>query len=185
MGLALSGRAAAVDLTKIDRSLGKEPAYQSKTPQYCLLVFGPQAQVRVWLVLDGDALYLDRNGNGDLTDAGERLAPEYALHRPEQRPDAEVLRSFNCKRPAKFPHETDDEPILSARPDVFWFHVFHFLPREDYPDQAFFKRQKQKPFYVALASGTGYGQSSRVAFADRPEAAPILHFDGAAAVGPR
>jgi hypothetical protein len=39
IGLALSGRAAAVDLTRIDRSLRKEPAYQSKAPQYCLLVF--------------------------------------------------------------------------------------------------------------------------------------------------
>src|SRR5262245_14914174 len=91
IGLALSGRAAAVDLTRIDRSLRKEPAYQSKTPQYCLLVFGPQAKVRVWLVLDGDALYLDRNGNGDLTDPGERLPARDALHRPEIRPDAEVL----------------------------------------------------------------------------------------------
>ena len=97
IGLALTGRGAAVDLTTIDRSIRKEPAYQSKAPQYCLLVFGPQAKTRVWLVLDGDALYLDRNGNGDLTDPGERLAPVHALHRSEIRPDAEVLRTFNAE----------------------------------------------------------------------------------------
>jgi hypothetical protein len=28
--------------------------------------------MRVWLVLDGDVLYVDRNGNGDLTEKGER-----------------------------------------------------------------------------------------------------------------
>ena len=28
------------DLTKIDRTIAKEPAYKSK-PKYCLLVFGP------------------------------------------------------------------------------------------------------------------------------------------------
>src|SRR5713101_2454346 len=65
--------ASAVDLAKIDRRIGKEPAYQAK-PQYCLLVFGPEAGFRVWLVLDGDVLYVDRNGNGDLTEKRERFA---------------------------------------------------------------------------------------------------------------
>src|SRR5262249_48598669 len=38
-----------------------------------LLVFGPEAKTRVWLVLDGETLYVDKNGNGDLTEAGERI----------------------------------------------------------------------------------------------------------------
>jgi hypothetical protein len=62
----------ATDLTKIDRTIAKEPAYKSK-PKYCLLIFGPEAKTHVWLVLDGDTLYADRNGNGDLTDERERL----------------------------------------------------------------------------------------------------------------
>jgi hypothetical protein len=64
---------SAGDLSKIDRTIGKEPAYQSKAPSYCLLVFGSEAKTRIWLVLDGDVLYIDRNGNGDLTEAGEKL----------------------------------------------------------------------------------------------------------------
>lgn len=60
------------DLTKIDRTIAKEPAYKAK-PNYCLLVFGPEAKTRVWLVLDDDTLYVDRNGNGDLTEKGERF----------------------------------------------------------------------------------------------------------------
>lgn len=59
------------DLTKIDRTIAREPAYRSKAREYCLLVFGPEAKTRVWLVLDGDRLYVDRNGNGDLTEEGE------------------------------------------------------------------------------------------------------------------
>src|SRR5262249_44106941 len=57
--------APAADLTKIDRSIAKEPAYKAK-PKYCLLVFGSEEKFRVWLVLDGDILYVDRNGTGDL-----------------------------------------------------------------------------------------------------------------------
>jgi hypothetical protein len=68
-----SAPASAVDLAKIDRTIAKEPAYKSQ-PRYCLLVFGPEAKLRVWLVRDGNVLYVDRNGNGDLTEAGERIA---------------------------------------------------------------------------------------------------------------
>src|SRR5262249_61068994 len=65
--------ALGVDLTKIDRTIAKEPVYQSKTPSYGLLVFGPEAKSRAWIVMDGDSLYVDRNCNGDLTEPGERL----------------------------------------------------------------------------------------------------------------
>jgi hypothetical protein len=68
--------AGAADLTKVERTLVKEPVYKTTSPKYCLLVFGPEADYRVWLVLDGDTLYVDRNGNGDLTEAGESTTPE-------------------------------------------------------------------------------------------------------------
>src|SRR5262245_18776997 len=60
------------DLANIDRSLKKEPAYKSK-PKYCLIVFGPEVTARVWMVLDEDTLYVDRDGNGDLTGADEKV----------------------------------------------------------------------------------------------------------------
>src|SRR5581483_1394367 len=65
----------AVDLTTIERKLVREPAYRSK-PRYCLLALGPEAKTRVWLVQDGDTLYVDRNGNGDLTEANEKVTAE-------------------------------------------------------------------------------------------------------------
>src|SRR5262249_28305053 len=66
----------AADPSKIDRTLGKEPAYRAK-PKYCLAVFGPEARTRVWLVLDGDVLYADRNGDGDLTAKDKRISKKY------------------------------------------------------------------------------------------------------------
>src|SRR5438874_13701629 len=68
--------AAAADLTKVERAIRKEPEYKTKAPRYCLLVFGPKADYRVWLVLDGDTLHVDRNVNGDLTEAGESTGPQ-------------------------------------------------------------------------------------------------------------
>lgn len=71
-----------VDLQKIERRITKEPAYSAKQPLYGLLVFGPTARTRVWLVLDKskadadryDLLYADLNGNGDLTETAKRFA---------------------------------------------------------------------------------------------------------------
>ena len=57
--------AGATDLKMLDRTIGKEPKYSSR-PNYALLVFGPEAKTRVWLILVGQVLYVDRNGNGDL-----------------------------------------------------------------------------------------------------------------------
>jgi hypothetical protein len=65
----------AAELTAIDRTIAREPAYAGKSPRYALLVLGPGAKDRVWLVKDGDVLYVDRNGNGDLTDPGEKITP--------------------------------------------------------------------------------------------------------------
>jgi hypothetical protein len=70
----LPGAAQAIDYREIDRELVHEPAYQSGTPQYALLLFGPQAELRMWVVLDGETLYVDHNGDGDLTAAGEQFA---------------------------------------------------------------------------------------------------------------
>lgn len=69
----LSSPMLAADLAKVTRTIAKEPPYLTKSPEYLLLVFGPDAADRVWMVRDGDTLYVDRNGNGDLTDPGEAI----------------------------------------------------------------------------------------------------------------
>jgi hypothetical protein len=83
---------SGMDLTKIDRTIAKEPAYKGK-PRYCLLVFGPEAKTRVWVVADvvqdpdvGASiyrLYIDCNGNGDLTERVDRVKFNSAYSRWE------------------------------------------------------------------------------------------------------
>jgi len=89
--LAAAPTVGAADLAKVPRTIGKEPAYQTKSPRYLLLAFGPDAAERVWLVQDGDTLYVDRNGNGDLTDPGEKIETK---KRPDTDPDIDG-RSFD------------------------------------------------------------------------------------------
>jgi len=82
LATATLARAADVpDLGKVDRRISRQPAYKAKQPLYGLYLFGPQAKTRVWAVLDKsqpdapdyDVLYFDRNADGDLTAANERI----------------------------------------------------------------------------------------------------------------
>jgi len=133
----------------------------------------------VWLVLDGDALYVDRNGNGDLTDPDERMLPNRATHRPKERPEMEVMRSFmvfSGKTPAagkKIPG-----PILSCVPEVWWFLVQQTLPRDEFRDHSHWGRFWKQPFRVAVANEAGWEQDADLAFAAQPAGAPIVHFLG-------
>lgn len=72
-------QAGAADLGAIKRAIDKEPAYR-EAPKYCLLVFGKEAATHIWMILDGKTLYVDRNGNGDLTEPGERLAGAHGTY---------------------------------------------------------------------------------------------------------
>jgi hypothetical protein len=170
--LGLPALGPAADLTRVDRTIKKEPVYQGK-PQYCLLVFGPEAKTRVWVVVDGDVLYLDRNGDGDLTGPGERIAAHDVLRRPKERPDVEVMRTFelNCWKPGA-------PPILTCGPEVRWFYVHQFVPRSDYPDRDLVKRWQDRPFDVAVTTKTGQCQRAALRFGDSPGHAPVLHLDG-------
>jgi hypothetical protein len=71
--VAFCPSAKAVDYAKVDRTLSKEPAYKN-APKYALLLFGKEAKLRVWVVLDGETLYLDRRADGDLTAKEARFA---------------------------------------------------------------------------------------------------------------
>lgn len=75
------------DLSQVDRTLKKRATFKNK-PLYSLLAFGPSANVRVWVVLDGTDLYVDRNGDGELTD-DERFPS-----------DGQTLTPFDVSDPA-------------------------------------------------------------------------------------
>lgn len=69
--------AAPIDFAKVDRTPPKLPP-SSAARQFGIYLFGTKGEHRVWAVLEGATaqqeptrLYFDRNGNGDLTEAGE------------------------------------------------------------------------------------------------------------------
>ena len=96
---ARAGEPAAVDLAQIDRSIVKEPRYVG-TPHYALIVVGPRAEHRSWLVMDGDeTLYFDRNGNGDLTDPEDHIAARCRSHREDAYGRGEYSLGDECVRP--------------------------------------------------------------------------------------
>ena len=156
----LSGRqpAAGFDLSKIERRIVREPVYETGKPKYCLLVFGPQAQTRVWLVLDGKALYADRSGKGDLAGPGKRLKNAGLK-------DSKMVRYYTG-------------PIIAADGKARYPDVIVFVFETG-------RANKEVLIDVAVPMGGGpgtyrqrVGQGSELQFADRPGDAPILHFDG-------
>jgi RNA polymerase sigma factor (sigma-70 family) len=139
--------------SRIDRTITREPAYQSK-PAYCLLVFGPQARTRVWLVRDGDRLYVDRNGNGDLTDQGER-------HIGVKNQEGIKWQIGDIVEADGRTRHTDLRVLMKSGPTSYW----------------------KGAFTLALRTANGIHQEvgnefGPLRFADRAEDAPIVHLAG-------
>src|SRR5262245_11977170 len=82
----LAAGPALADPPRVNRAVVTALPCQQRIPMYGQFVFGPKRKDRVWLVLDGDAHELDRNGNGDLTGPGEKIAAQTQPDRdPEKR----------------------------------------------------------------------------------------------------
>lgn len=170
--LLASPPALGVDLTKIERTIGKEPVYQTKMPKYCLLVFGAQAKMRVWLVLDGKVLYVDRNGDGDLTGAAERV------------------EFFNAAG-----RRFDGVDLSLARGKVH-YSIFRMWVKDNGRVDIMVKRKaalahRVAPWQDTLTEMAGltdmsfrnwmnrdHIEENDFRFADRPQDAPIVHLDG-------
>jgi hypothetical protein len=185
--LIICSLADAADLTKIERKLAKEPAYKTQ-PKYCLLVFGLEAKNRFWLVQDGDTLYVDRNGNGDLTEPDKRVQLKNS-----DNSDNKNFRNFDAGKildgalthtnlsVSQFlvnaesvgnPKEFERIKKSGAEPWTWWVRV----TAERSPDDS---RQLPKDIkYVANGDGLGY-----LLFADKPQDAPIIHFNGPLTLG--
>ena len=72
---ALAGIGSMAGATDLDRIVppAKEPTYKT-SPRYCQLAFGPSAATHVWIVIDGDTVFIDTNGDGDLTGTRKKFA---------------------------------------------------------------------------------------------------------------
>ena len=194
----------AADLSKIDRTIAKEPTYHSK-PKYCLLVFGPEAKTRVWLVLDGDVLYVDRNGNGNLTEDGESLKiPPFeknehpplgtewrqvtagAIRDGALRHTNLVVRQMRWDRPVAGCEvhgyqRLDIGKLTSAlfrqATDGIGYLIAVQVQLPSGPNSKTYATKHVSEF--AFADGQGALQ-----FADRPRDAPVVHFGGPLAMYP-
>jgi hypothetical protein len=180
--LVLSSAATAADLATVGRKIVKEPAYRSR-PKYCLLVFGPEAKARVWLVLDGDTLYVDRNGNGDLTEPGEKVAAE---KRKDRAPDdqnytfaAGELREGGKRHLNLTVSVSDLDRVKNSLPEAK-----PLLERDPNAREYGVQLEVEVPGYQGtgtggrLVQGAGLDARGLLQFADRPQDAPIIHFRG-------
>jgi hypothetical protein len=178
--------AGAADLSAVDRTIRKEPAYAG-TPRYCLLVFGPDARERVWLVHDGDTLYVDRNGNGDLTEPGEAVAGQRDKDRNPDEVRTEfkagelrvggrvhqelTVRASPLARTADWvQNQPNAKAALTANPKSRWYGI---SLRVDRPDI----RNRGGDGRVIQSAGIKYGDEVLL-FANKPAAAPIVHIGG-------
>jgi hypothetical protein len=162
-----------------DRSLGKQPRYTGK-PLYCLLVFGPEGRDRVWLVRDGDTLYADKNGNGDLTDPGEKIVA---------RKDGDTRTfSIGTVRVGKLEHRnvTVRTSKLSAWGEEYTSHPVSkaALAKDRDVDLMNVSAEVQVPGLRGagdegrLMVGARFDVNGPLLFADTPASAPVVHFGG-------
>jgi hypothetical protein len=147
-----SGGLLSVELPAKDRVIAKEPVYDTKEPKYCQLVFGPEAKHAVWLVIDGDRLYVDRNGNGNLTEEGKRLIRQPAF----------LGGGFVVPELA-----IGDGPATYTNLIVYW------------SPQPSGQQKKEFPVEVLVDLNKQYCQWSDFrATAGRAKDAPVIHFGG-------
>jgi hypothetical protein len=169
----------AADLAKIERSIAKEPAYQTKSPKYCLLVFGLDAKARAWLVQDGDTLYVDRNGNGDLTGEGKRVKVKQSAdtYHSFEAGDLTIdgithsgLSVTQMKASSELVGNDEEwQRIKKSGPEP-WMWMVRITAERAADDK---RDLPKKLSYVINGDGEGM-----LLFADKPQDAPIIHLNG-------
>jgi hypothetical protein len=182
LALLVSPAAKGADLAQIERRIDKEPAYSSKDVKYALVVFGERASTRVWLALDGDTLYADVNGNGDLTDAGERFAPVKEFSNPDEGQfyflipeirDGERVHKDLSLTISKL-DQLQSEPLVSSllrkNPNARGYLLSAEIELPPFQGAGIGGRVRQHNF--------PFDARGVLQFAGRPADAPVLHFGG-------
>ena len=112
--LSIAQPAEVVSLNRLKRDPPKLPGLSSTKPLYGLFLFGERGEKRVWAVLDEsrpqsstyDVLFLDLNGDEDLTQPNERFV---AGSRPARLGD-EVMCKFEIGRFTEPPDTQEVHP---------------------------------------------------------------------------
>ena len=101
-------------LKKIDLTIKKEPKYVGE-PRYLMLAFGPEAKFLAWVVLDGATLYVDRNGDGDLTGKGERIEGGMVRRDPKGNIQSVMFFGIDLTEPSGAKHTILYLSLIHAR----------------------------------------------------------------------
>ena len=177
---AASG-AAPTDLSKIDRTIKKEPVYRSKKPLYCRVAFGREAKTRVWLVLDGEVLYADRDGDGDLTGPGKQFKASkqgsglvFEVGKVADGKHTHTELSVNVVPAATLAYSLGEQPgyreLMKADPAA---RVFRVEACVVVPGQ----KGNEEGGRVKMVAGP-IDAAGLLQFGDRPARAPVIHFGG-------
>ncbi len=161
---SVAAQASDIPVVKnVDRRIPKEPEYVAERPLYGLLVFGPSARERIWMVLDHskrdadsyDILYVDLNANGDLSEPAERLVgqverSDIRFHLPDLKdPVTGAIHTH-------FTVRVSGAPALTVMVSVVWRGRF-----------------KMGGGYPEDPDGGGY-----MKFGDKPASAPVMWANG-------
>lgn len=161
-----------VDLTRIDRSIVREPQYVSE-PHYALVVLGLQAEHKSWLVMDGDdILYFDRNGNGDLTDPEDRIELEVKATNDIHVGEGSAYSGMNV-----FPIGKVHGVELKFH---FWVRDRNAVPADEWRQQLLRKREQnnwENGTLWRIADDGSWAQNGTLLTAT-PDEAQITHFNG-------
>jgi hypothetical protein len=155
-----AGAVQGADLSRIDRTIRKEPSYSNK-PCYCLLAFGAEARTCIWLVQDGDKIYVDRNANRDLTERGEMI---------QSNPTRELNSSYKDRKYEVGALTPDDKTG----------------PHADFEISAYSENNGPWNYVLKLKVNGKIQQFAgwRPIFKDSPKEAAVLHFGGPIVVQP-
>jgi hypothetical protein len=178
--LLASVLAHAADLSKIDRKIAVAPKFTAERQFYALLVLGPEATTKVWFVADGDDLFVDRNGNGDLTDDGAPLRAKTS----SQGSFIPLSRSWKLDQLAVSPRYSSIEVSV------------HFLNPSWRPDLTASNRKHMERFMAAACKIPDVNSASIYVtidgkrrqfghgmFRTSREQAPVFHIDGSLTLG--
>ncbi|MBX9624481.1 MAG: hypothetical protein K2X82_11790 [Gemmataceae bacterium] len=148
-------------LARLDRSPPKLPPGVGEA-KYLVMAFGPEARFRVWLADTGSAVYVDRNGNGDLADDG----PPVRFARADRLRLLELTEGESRGQSQELVTHLGDvtDPHTGDRYEVVHYSGLRF-GGGPLTTASLKVRRGGKP-----EQGSGYSP------ADRAEAAPILHF---------
>lgn len=152
----------------------KEPSYRNE-PRYALLVFGPQREERVWMVLDGTTLYVDGNGNGDLTEPDKRLDPNNPTD-----------GSNRFGNPGSHTHfDVFEFTVRAGATGTSKFRLDHWIRAENFTPKSDFEKHRHAKWLEGRwetstlwrQEGLGQGQTPLL-FMPKPADAQVCAFDG-------